>query len=218
MQPDRNSTGRFLTFEGGEGAGKSTNLQYVRDRLEDRGIPLLLSREPGGTALGEQIRALLLDPAHKGMSSDTELLLMFAARAEHLHKVIMPALQRGTWVLCDRFTDATYAYQGGGRGIQTERIALLENWVQQGFQPDVTILFDLPVELGMQRAGQRGALDRFEQEQLAFFESVRAGYLERAAREPRRFRIVDASLELEDVQRQLDEVLHELLENRHGTD
>lgn len=218
MQPDRNSTGRFLTFEGGEGAGKSTNLQYVRDRLEDRGIPLLLSREPGGTALGEQIRALLLDPAHKGMSSDTELLLMFAARAEHLHKVIMPALQRGTWVLCDRFTDATYAYQGGGRGIQTERIALLENWVQQGFQPDVTILFDLPVELGMQRAGQRGALDRFEQEQLAFFESVRAGYLERAAREPRRFHIVDASLELEDVQRQLDEVLHELLENRHGTD
>lgn len=218
MPPDSNPTGRFLTFEGGEGAGKSTNLQYVRDLLEDRGIPLLVSREPGGTALGEQIRGLLLDPAHKGMSSDTELLLMFAARAEHLHKVIMPALERGTWVLCDRFTDATYAYQGGGRGIQTERIALLENWVQQGFQPDVTILFDLPVELGMQRAGQRGALDRFEQEQLAFFESVRAGYLERAAREPRRFRIVDASLELADVQRQLDEVLDELLENRHGTD
>jgi dTMP kinase len=215
MAPEDKSTGCFLTFEGGEGAGKSTNLDYVRDRLEAAGIPLLLSREPGGTALGEQIRALLLTPENKGMSSDAELLLMFAARAEHLHKVIIPALQRGTWVLCDRFTDATYAYQGGGRGIPSERIAVLEDWVQGGFQPDMTILFDLPIDVGMQRAGQRGELDRFEQEDVSFFEAVRAGYRERARQHPRRFRVVDASLELDAVRQQLDEILDELLAGTH---
>jgi dTMP kinase len=215
MAPEQKSTGCFLTFEGGEGAGKSTNLDYVRDRLEAAGIPLLLSREPGGTALGERIRALLLTPEYKGMSSDAELLLMFAARAEHLHKVIIPALQRGTWVLCDRFTDATYAYQGGGRGIPSERIAVLEDWVQGGFQPDMTILFDLPIDVGMQRAGQRGELDRFEQEDVSFFEAVRASYRERARQHPRRFRVVDASLELDAVRQQLDEILDELLAGTH---
>jgi dTMP kinase len=215
MAQEQKSTGCFLTFEGGEGAGKSTNLDYVRDRLEAAGIPLLLSREPGGTALGEQIRALLLTPEYKGMSSDAELLLMFAARAEHLHKVIIPALQRGTWVLCDRFTDATYAYQGGGRGIPSERIAVLEDWVQGGFQPDMTILFDLPIDVGMQRAGQRGELDRFEQEDVSFFEAVRASYRERARQHPRRFRVVDASLELDAVRQQLDEILDELLAGTH---
>jgi len=206
-----------VTFEGGEGAGKSTNLEYVRNRLEAAGVPLLLSREPGGTALGEKIRALLLDPDNKGMSCDAELLLMFAARAEHLSSVIMPALQRGTWVLCDRFTDATYAYQGGGRGIGSERIALLEDWVQGGFQPDMTILFDLPIDVGMQRARQRAQLDRFEQEQLSFFEAVRASYLERARHDPRRFRVVDASLELATVQQQLDKIVDELLAGAHAS-
>ncbi len=206
-----------MTFEGGEGAGKSTNLEYVRNRLEAAGVPLLLSREPGGTALGEKIRALLLDPDNKGMSCDAELLLMFAARAEHLSSVIMPALQRGTWVLCDRFTDATYAYQGGGRGIGSERIALLEDWVQGGFQPDMTILFDLPIDVGMQRARQRAQLDRFEQEQLSFFEAVRASYLERARHDPRRFRVVDASLELATVQQQLDKIVAELLAVAHAS-
>jgi dTMP kinase len=203
--------GRFVTFEGGEGAGKSTNLEYVRERLAAAGIPLLLTREPGGTALGEQIRTLLLSPDNRGMSSDAELLLMFAARAEHLQRVIIPALQRGTWVLCDRFTDATYAYQGGGRGIPSARIAALEDWVQGGLQPDMTILFDLPVATGLQRAGQRGELDRFEQEQISFFEAVRANYRDRARQHPRRFRVVDAALELDAVRQQLDAVLDELL-------
>ena len=210
--------GCFLTFEGGEGAGKSTNLDYVRQRLEAAGIPLLLSREPGGTALGEKIRGLLLDPDNKGLGSDTELLLMFAARAEHLSRVIRPALERGTWVLCDRFTDATYAYQGYGRGIARERISVLEDWVHSGFQPDITILFDLPVALGIQRAGQRGELDRFEQEDVSFFEAVRAGYLERARAYPQRFRIIDASPELTAVQRQLDAVIEELLARRDEHD
>ena len=211
MAPQKQSKGRFVTFEGGEGAGKSTNLEYVRERLAAAGIPLLLTREPGGTALGEQIRTLLLTPDNQGMSSDAELLLMFAARAEHLHRVIIPALQRGTWVLCDRFTDATYAYQGGGRGIPSARIAALEDWVQGGLQPDMTILFDLPVATGMQRAGQRGELDRFEQEQISFFEAERANYRDRARQHPRRFRVVDAALELDAVRRQLDAVLDELL-------
>ena len=211
MAPQNEWKGRFVTFEGVEGAGKSTNLEYVRERLAAAGIPLLLTREPGGTALGEQIRTLLLSPDNRGMSSDAELLLMFAARAEHLQRVIIPALQRGTWVLCDRFTDATYAYQGGGRGIPSARIAALEDWVQGGLQPDMTILFDLPVATGLQRAGQRGELDRFEQEQISFFEAVRANYRDRARQHPRRFRVVDAALELDAVRQQLDAVLDELL-------
>jgi len=203
--------GCFITLEGGEGAGKSTNLEYIQRRLEAAGVPLQVTREPGGTPLGEKVREVLLNPYHAGMSSDAELLLMFAARAQHLHQVILPALGKGSWVLCDRFTDATYAYQGGGRGIDAGRIRLLEDWVQQGFQPDMTLLFDLPVELGLKRAGKRGALDRFEQERKAFFEQVREAYLQRARRAPQRFRIIDAGQELAAVQRQLDNVIEELV-------
>lgn len=203
--------GRFITLEGGEGAGKSTNAAYFASKLEAAGVRLRVTREPGGTRLGERIRELLLDPASDGMYADTELLLMFAARAQHLNEVILPALQAGEWVLCDRFTDATYAYQGGGRGIDTQRIAALETWVQQGFQPDMTILFDLPVETGLARAGERGALDRFEQEQKSFFTAVREAYLQRAKQYPQRFRVIDAAKELENVQRQLDTLVEELL-------
>ena len=203
--------GRFITLEGGEGAGKSTNLDYIQRRLEAAGVVLQVTREPGGTPLGEKVREVLLNPEHAGMSSDAELLLMFAARAQHLHQAILPALGKGSWVLCDRFTDATYAYQGGGRGIDAGRIRSLEDWVQQGFQPDMTLLFDLPVELGMKRAGKRGALDRFEQEQTAFFEQVREAYLQRARQDPQRFRIIDAGHELLAVQRQLDGVIDELI-------
>lgn len=204
--------GRFITLEGGEGAGKSTNLEAIRTRLENAGIPLLVTREPGGTPLGERIRELLLNPDNRDLNSDAELLLMFAARAQHLHQVIEPALARGTWVLCDRFTDATYAYQGGGRGIARERIQILESWVQQDFQPDLTLLFDVPVEVGLARAGKRGELDRFEQEQSAFFEQVRAAYLERAAQAPQRFRVINAGLELDAVQQQLNTILKELIQ------
>lgn len=205
------SRGRFITLEGGEGAGKSTNLHYIQRRLEIAGVLLQVTREPGGTPLGEKVRDVLLNPDHDGMSSDAELLLMFAARAEHLDQVILPALKKGDWVLCDRFTDATYAYQGGGRGIDAGRIGVLEDWVQQGFQPDVTLLFDLPVELGLKRAGKRGTLDRFEQEQTAFFEQVREAYLQRARQAPERYRIIDAGQELAGVQRQLDDVIEELV-------
>ena len=201
----------FITVEGIEGAGKSSNIAFTENLLRYHGCEVLLTREPGGTPLGEELRALLLGHRHDGMQDLTELLLMFAARAEHLQRVIIPALQRGTWVLCDRFTDATYAYQGGGRGIPSARIAALEDWVQGGLQPDMTILFDLPVATGLQRAGQRGELDRFEQEQISFFEAVRANYRDRARQHPRRFRVVDAALELDAVRQQLDAVLDELL-------
>jgi dTMP kinase len=203
--------GRFITIEGGEGAGKSTNIEYLRGRLEAAGIAPLVTREPGGTVLGEKIRQLLLQTDPGPMDPDTELLLMFAARAEHLAKVILPALENGTWVISDRFTDATYAYQGGGRGLAPERIAVLEQWVQQGFQAHMTILFDVPVEIGLSRAGGRGQLDRFEQEHRAFFEAVRSCYLKRARRYPERFRIIDASLPLDGVQRQLDRLIDELI-------
>jgi dTMP kinase len=203
--------GRFITLEGGEGAGKSTNLEYIRERLQDAGIVVKITREPGGTPLGEGVRSLLLDPGNTAMHADTELLLMFAARAQHLHELVLPALARGEWVLCDRFTDATYAYQGGGRGLDMQRIAQLESWVQAGFQPYRTLLFDLPVAIGLQRAGKRGVLDRFEQEQTAFFERVRAAYLARAKAFPHRFRVVDAGRKLGEVQAQLVLLIDELL-------
>jgi dTMP kinase len=211
MNLSNRNRGRFITLEGGEGAGKSTNLHYLRDRLQAAGRVVTVTREPGGTPLGEAIRGLLLDSGHTAMHADTELLLMFAAREQHLRERILPALARGEWVLCDRFTDATYAYQGGGRGLDLQRIARLESWVQAGFQPYRTLLFDLPVDIGMERAGQRGVLDRFEQEQAAFFERVRAAYLARAREFPERFRIIDASRELHEVQRQLDILIDELL-------
>jgi len=203
--------GRFITIEGSEGGGKSTNLAYVRTLLEQHGISVVETREPGGTSLGEDIRELLLGHRHDGMSDDTELLLMFAARNEHLSRVIRPALAAGQWVLCDRFTDASYAYQGGGRGINPARIAQLEQWVQQGLQPDLTLLLDIPVAKGLERARERlQAPDRFENQQLEFFERVRQCYLDRAHKD-RRFHIIDASLPLEQVQVQLATVITNFL-------
>lgn len=200
-------TGRFLTVEGGEGVGKTTNIAFIQDYLQQQGIDLLVTREPGGTPLGEHIRGLLLDPDNHGMAHDCELLLVFAARAEHLDKVIRPALERGQWVLCDRFTDATYAYQGAGRGLSQQRIAELEQFVQGTLRPDLTLILDVPVEIGLARASERGELDRFEQEQQDFFERVRRCYLQRAAEAPDRYAVIDASRPLADVQEQIAQVL-----------
>lgn len=194
--------GLFITLEGGEGAGKSSCLDFVRDWLKQHGQDVVVTREPGGTPLGERIRDLLLH-GRDGMSPDAELLLMFAARAEHLNQVIRPALERGSNVVCDRFTDATYAYQGAGRGVASERIAVLEQWVQQGLRPNLTLLLDLPVAQGLARAGTRSAPDRFEREQQAFFERVRSAYLDAATREPKRIRVIDASQDIAAVQEQL---------------
>ena len=202
--------GVFITVEGGEGAGKSTNLEFIRHTLSAAGKPVVVTREPGGTPVGERVRDILLDTG-SDMAAETELLLMFAARAEHLQRVIEPALAAGQWVLCDRFTDASYAYQGGGRGLDRERIAVLEQWVQNGLQPDLTLLLDLPVAQGMGRAGERGAADRFEQEQAAFFERVREAYRQRATEAPERFRIIDAGRPLDLVQAQIEEVLRQWL-------
>lgn len=204
--------GKFITIEGGEGVGKTTNLEYVHGFLREAGKDVCVTREPGGTALAEDIRKLLLDPANKGMRDDTELLLMFAARAEHLGKLIKPALAAGTWVLCDRFTDATYAYQGGGRGLSVARIRQLEDWVQGSLRPDLTLLLDIPVELGLQRANDRGSLDRFERESIAFFERVRESYLDQARAAPDRYRVIDASPSLEEVQARIAQALQEILQ------
>lgn len=197
------TAGRFITVEGIEGVGKTTNLEFIRRLLEQHGKEPVLTREPGGTALGEEIRELLLDHRHDGMSADAELLLMFAARAEHLARVIRPALAAGKWVLCDRFTDATFAYQGGGRGLGFDRVAVLADWVHRDLRPDLTLLFDLPVEVGLRRAGERKQADRFEKEKLEFFERVRRAYLELAERDPQRFRVVSAEPPLAQVQDQL---------------
>lgn len=204
--------GKFITLEGGEGAGKSTNIPFIQNYLQARGIEVVLTREPGGTPLAEQIRDILLDHKQDNMSSDTELLLMFAARAQHLADVIRPALLAGRWVICDRFTDATYAYQGGGRGIAAERIAVLEQWVQGDLRPDMTLIFDLPVQTGLHRAGKRSDPDRFEQENLGFFERVRATYLQRAAQQPARYAVLDAATALEQVQAQITHILDKLLD------
>lgn len=203
-------TGLFVTLEGPEGAGKTTNRQFLADHLQQAGHQVVLTREPGGTELAEKIRELLLAPHDEPMAVDTELLLMFAARAQHLQQLIKPALAQGKVVLCDRFTDATYAYQGGGRGIDPQRIAVLEYFVQGPLRPDLTILFDLPVEAGMARAKQRGTLDRFERERHEFFDAVRENYLQRAQAEPERFRLVNAGVPLEQVQQQLVPLLQEI--------
>ncbi|BBP82124.1 MULTISPECIES: dTMP kinase [unclassified Pseudomonas] len=209
-------SGLFITLEGPEGAGKSTNRDFLAERLRGHGIDVLLTREPGGTPLAERIRELLLAPSDEAMAADTELLLMFAARAQHIAGVIRPALARGQVVLCDRFTDATYAYQGGGRGLPVERIALLENFVQGELRPDLTLVFDLPVDVGLSRAAARGRLDRFEQEDRSFFEAVRQTYLQRAAAAPERYRVLDAAAPLADVQQTLEALLPELLERCRG--
>jgi dTMP kinase len=209
-------SGLFITLEGPEGAGKSTNREYLAQRLREQGIEVLLTREPGGTPLAERVRELLLAPSAEPMAADTELLLVFAARAQHLAEVIRPALARGIVVLCDRFTDATYAYQGGGRGLSVERIGQLEQFVQGALRPDLTLLFDLPIEVGLARAEARGRLDRFEQEARSFFQAVRQTYLERAAQAPARYRIVDAGQSLAQVQLALEAILPELLVRCRG--
>jgi dTMP kinase len=205
--------GLFLTFEGVEGAGKTSNLQHAKTLIEATGKQVIVTREPGGTEVGERIREVLLNPDLPAMHSDTELLLMFASRAEHYQHKILPALEAGQWVLCDRFTDASFAYQGGGRQISHSRIAALESWVLGDFKVDQTYLFDLPVEIGLARAKARGAADRIEQEQVAFFERIRQCYLDRAQDEPNRFTVVDASQTLENVQFQLEQAVAGLLES-----
>ncbi len=197
--------GIFITLEGTEGGGKSTNLRFIEAFLNEQGIEVVTTREPGGTEIGEAIRTILLNRSFSKMENDTELLLMFAARAQHIQEKIQPALAEGKWVISDRFTDATYAYQGGARGGEFKRIAQLEQWVQQGFQPDLTFIFDLPVKEGMARVQHRSrqtgqGIDRFEQEQQIFFERVRETYLQRAQRHPERYKIVDARQSLVEVQ------------------
>lgn len=207
----KKNNGKFITLEGSEGAGKSTALAAIQDWAESTNIEFIITREPGGTPMAEKIRELLLDKNNNSMSDNAELLLMFAARAQHLDELIKPGLTQGKWIICDRFTDATYAYQGGGRGITQERIAQLEIWVQGDLKPDLTLLLDLPVEQGLARAGQRGELDRFEQEQANFFERVRQVYLQRAEQFPQQFRIIDASRTIDEVRDQIHRVLNKFL-------
>lgn len=205
-------TGKFITLEGGEGVGKSTNLQFIQQYLQTHGVEVCLTREPGGTALAERIRGLLLDHGEEAVTPQAELLLVFAARAQHLQHFILPRLHQGQWVLCDRFTDATYAYQGGGRQMDTDCIAWLENTVQADLRPDLTLLLDAPVEIGMQRAQKRGALDRFESERRDFFERVRNSYLQQAQANPQRYRVIDASQPLAAVQAQITQILDALIQ------
>jgi dTMP kinase len=203
--------GRFISMEGGEGAGKSTMMARMANWLESKGHRVIRTREPGGTVLAEKIRAILLDDEHLTLCSQAELLLLFASRAQHLDELIRPALARGETVLCDRFTDATWAYQGGGRQLPASLIASLEQMVHGDLQPDLTLLLDLPVEVGLERASRRGAADRFEQESVLFFERVRQAYLDRAEVHANRFAVIDAALEPEQVWAQIQSVLERRL-------
>ncbi len=198
--------GRFISFEGVDGAGKSTQLEWVKTLLAERGFALTVTREPGGTILGERVREILL---HSGepVLAETEALLMFAARREHLDKVILPALEKGNVVLCDRFTDATFAYQGGGSGVATEKLEVLEQWVQGDLQPDLTLYFDLPVETARQRISHLREADRFEQEADGFFERVRQAYLERARAHPARIHVIDGSGIPEEINRRIEKIV-----------
>lgn len=205
--------GKFITIEGGEGVGKSTNADLIQSLLESRGCEVLVTREPGGTALGEALRSILLSSGIESPVAMAELLIIFAARAQHLTTVIEPALAAGKWVLCDRFTDATYAYQGWGRDIDKHAIASLEQLVQGARRPDLTILLDMDPSLGLARAQERAELDRFEQEELAFFNRVREGYLARAKEEPARWLIIDASKTLDEVNRVIKETLNDWLDH-----
>ena len=198
------TTGRFITLDGVDGAGKSTHLAFVADWLRQSGREVIVTREPGGTPLGETLRELLL---HRDMHADTELLLMFAARQEHLAGLIWPALQRGAWVVSDRFTDASYAYQCGGRGIAVERVAALESWVQRGFQPDLTLLFDAPSEVAQARRSAVREADRFEREADSFFDRVRQAYLDRAQADPGRVRVLDSRNSIETLQAEIARLL-----------
>lgn len=199
--------GKFITLEGIDGAGKSTHLEWIADRLRARGHPVVVTREPGGTPLGEMLRDLLLGQT---MHRETETLLMFAARREHLDKVILPAMEKGHWVISDRFTDATFAYQGGGRGIPLNKLEVLEQWVQEGVQPDLTLLFDVPPEVSRARLALNATLDRFEQERDDFFARVREAYLQRARRFPGRIRVLDGSRPIAAIRRELDVILRAL--------
>jgi dTMP kinase len=203
--------GKFITFEGIDGAGKTTHLAWFRDQLEQKlasaGRSVVMTREPGGTKLGESLRDILL---HQSMDLETEALLMFAARREHLAQVIEPALTRGDWVLSDRFTDATFAYQGGGRGLPRDKLETLERWVQGGFQPDLTVLFDVPPDTASERRSAARAPDRFESESDAFFTRTRAEYLRRAEEAPYRFAIIDSTRNIADIQKQLEELIASL--------
>ncbi|WP_339616142.1 dTMP kinase [uncultured Gilvimarinus sp.] len=205
------ATGKFITIEGTEGVGKSTNLAFVHEWLSARGIDVLVTREPGGTPLAEQLRELLLATRDEPVAHKAELLMIFAARAQHLEHVIKPALAQGRWVLCDRFTDATYAYQGGGRGLDKTVIGELEHLVQDTLRPDLTLILDIAPELGLQRAAARAELDRFEREDIAFFNRVRAAYRERADANPAHYAQVDASQTLNEVQRDIAGCLARLL-------
>lgn len=191
--------GKFITLEGIEGAGKSTHVAFIQDYLIKQGHKVLATREPGGTPASENIREVLLHHWDESISPNTELLLMFAGRAQHIQEVILPALNRGEWVICDRFTDASYAYQGYGRNIDLSHIRYLESWIQQGLAPDLTLLFDVPVDVGLKRAAARKAADRIEKEKEIFFERVRCGYLELAKSDPGRIHVVDASQPLDRV-------------------
>lgn len=195
---------KFITFEGVDGAGKSTHLVWFVEELRKRGRNVLVTREPGGTPLGENLRDILLN---KPMLAETETLLMFAARFEHIEQVIKPALQRGTWVVSDRFSDASFAYQGGGRGVKVSKLEQLESWVHENFQPDLTLLFDLPVEVARQRLSANASLDRFEQEKDVFFENVRQAYLERCKKYPGRFVVIDAAQTLEQIKVYLEKLI-----------
>lgn len=205
--------GRFITLEGGEGVGKSTNLRFITDWMRERDIDFIQTREPGGTPLAEQLRALLLENREESVDPTAELLMVFAARAQHLAQVIRPALARGAWVICDRFTDATYAYQGGGRGLDRGLIAQLEQTVQGDLRPDRVLLLDLDPGIGLSRAAETGAADRFESEKLGFFHKVRDAYLARAAAAPDRYAVVNAARPLDEVQQRLAAELESLLKH-----
>ncbi len=203
--------GYFITLEGIEGTGKSTAMRFLAEQFTGAQIPHVITREPGGTEIGDQIRRVLLSHHHEAMASDTELLLMFASRAQNLATVIKPALAAGKWVLCDRFIDASYAYQGGGRGIPATRIAALEEWVQQGLQPDLILIFDAEAEIGLSRIKQRSTKDRIEHEQHEFFERVRNAYLHRAQLNPNRYCIIDATQSIKNVEQQIQRAINPLL-------
>lgn len=199
--------GKFITLEGIDGAGKSTHLSFIAERLRTLGRQVVVTREPGGTPLGEMLRDLVLS---QKMHTETETLIMFASRREHIDKVIVPALEKGIWVLSDRFTDATFAYQGGGRGIALNRLQVLENWVQGGLQPDLTLLFDVPLEISRERLSHNMSLDRFEQEKQDFFTRVRQAYLDRAAAQPQRIRVINGSRSIVEIQAELAPLLETL--------
>ena len=209
--------GKFITIEGTEGVGKTTNIEFIQHWLNRRGVEFVSTREPGGTPLAEEVRELLLTPREEKVGDSTELLLMFAGRAQHLDQVILPALDSGTSVLCDRFTDASYAYQGFGREMDCSLIAELEQIVQGDLRPDLTLILDIPVEIGLKRASERSAPDRFEQEQIEFFDRVRQGYLKIAEENPKRCAVIDASQSLDEVQASIEVVLENFYSQSDAT-